>query len=148
MFRPFEGRQAFDEFFDQALSSIFGMGVPALKDKIKQKSLYPKVDTYCKDDNFIVEAAIPGLTEEHVKVEVDDAGILTISGEAQEKREEEGLRELRRSAFSRSWQLPKNVKKETVKATLKSGVLKVVMEVEKKEKEETPTKKSVSISVE
>jgi HSP20 family protein len=85
-----------------------------------------------KDDEVIVKADLPGIKPEEVKVEVAD-GMLTVSGEHEEKVEEEGegyvRRERRHSSFLRSTSVPPEVKAEDVEISVEGG--RVVVRVPK-----------------
>jgi HSP20 family protein len=84
------------------------------------------VDIREEGDAFYVDAEVPGLAAEDVKVDVEK-NVLTISGERKaEKEESEGsYRRVERSygSFSRSFTLPETVNAENIHADLKNGVL-------------------------
>jgi HSP20 family molecular chaperone IbpA len=133
MFEPF--RQQFDKLFDQIVGSDSLSTVKSLT-----RSGYPKMDIYYTKDEFIIEASVPGLKTENIKVEIipcrDDnfciqnGNILKISGEMDysyqhEKNTTYAVKELRRSHFERSILLPEGIIDEPV-ATLSDGILKLV----------------------
>jgi HSP20 family protein len=95
----------------------------------------------------IIKADLPGLRKEEVKVEVDEGGVLQISGERIKEQEEKNDTwhrvERATGKFLRRFKLPENTKIEQVKATMENGVLTVVVPkgVEKK-----PEVKSIEIS--
>jgi len=108
--------------------------------------VYPRLNIYNKDSNLVVEATVPGLAKEDVKVTLDDeTKVLTISGQnSQNKQVDEDdyyMREITKSAFSRSLQLPSDLKTEDcekLKASFKDGLLKIEIpykEVKKKVKQ-------------
>jgi HSP20 family protein len=74
----------------------------------------------------------PGFKKEDFKVKVDD-DILTISAEIKTESTEEGKnkeytrREYSSSSFSRSFQLPDNVKDDSITASYQDGILKLEM---------------------
>jgi HSP20 family protein len=88
----------------------------------------PAMDLVETAEDFVLRADLPGLTQEAVKIEVEDT-TLTISGERQAEHEprEEGFYRLERAfgAFSRSLTLPKGVNAEAVTASFSNGVLEV-----------------------
>jgi HSP20 family protein len=90
----------------------------------------PAVDVYEEQEDVVVKAEIPGLSKEDISVQVTDSA-LTIKGE--KKREEEIKEEdyycCERSfgAFTRTVDLPSEVKADQVKASFKNGVLEVRM---------------------
>ena len=92
--------------------------------------LAPQMNIYQTDKDIVVEADVPGMTEEDVEIEIND-GILTIKGERQEKEEKITKdyfhREVSYGSFQRSLPLPTDVVAETATATVKNGQLKVVL---------------------
>lgn len=92
----------------------------------KDKNLVPAVNIKEMEAEFEIELAVPGMTKEDIKVEVLD-GVLTISAEKNDKKEEKTKKYTRRefsyNKFSRSFTLPENVDTEAVKANYADGVL-------------------------
>jgi len=88
----------------------------------------PRVDVLEKKDHYLIEADLPGVNKEDVKLEVNK-GVLTISGErkSEEKEEENGYTRIERhfGKFERSFTLPENIKNEKIDAEYKDGILKV-----------------------
>jgi HSP20 family protein len=88
----------------------------------------PLVDVYTEKDEVVVKAEIPGLTKDEIDVSVS-GNTLTIKGEKKKEEEtkDKDYYQCERSygAFSRSIELPAEVKTDTVKATFKNGVLEV-----------------------
>jgi HSP20 family protein len=88
----------------------------------------PAMDLVETDDDFVLRADLPGLSEEDVNIELED-NVLTISGERKAEHEErkEGYYRVERSSgsFSRSLTLPEGVDPAAVKASFDRGVLEV-----------------------
>jgi len=88
----------------------------------------PSSDIHEEKDAYVVRAELPGVSMDKLKVEFDD-GILTIRGEREAEHHEKGKRAVRRErmfgTFQRSFQLPRDVKPNEIKATYKDGVLDV-----------------------
>lgn len=86
----------------------------------------PRVDIAETDTAYLIKAEIPGVNKEDVKITVDD-GILTISGERREEKEEKNKKfhrvERIYGKFSRSFTLPDNVDESKIDAEFKDGVL-------------------------
>jgi HSP20 family protein len=80
------------------------------------------------DDEFVLRADLPGLSEDDVNIELED-NVLTISGERKAEHEErkEGYYRVERSSgsFTRSLTLPEGVDPDAVKASFERGVLEV-----------------------
>ena len=79
---------------------------------------------------MIIEAAIPGLGKEEVDVEIDNK-ILTIRGESNQHediRDEQYVkRELKRSAFQRSFKLDENLDDTTITGAYDKGILTITI---------------------
>lgn len=90
------------------------------------------IDMHSDDDNIIVNAALPGLKEDDIHIDVHD-DLLTISGESRVEREEgEDERnwhyhELRYGKFTRTVRLPESVDLDKAEATLQDGILTVTL---------------------
>jgi HSP20 family protein len=88
----------------------------------------PAMDLVEADDNFVLRADLPGLSEGDVNIELED-NVLTISGQRTAEHEErkEGYHRIERAsgAFSRSLTLPEGVDPERVQASFDRGVLEV-----------------------
>jgi HSP20 family protein len=110
--------QLFDELFPALDSGFFGRGS------------YPKVNVEEEGNKLILTAEIPGLTKEQVKVELND-GVLSIKGEKKEEIEDKKKkylhRELKHSAFVRSFVVGDSVKQEDVDAKFENGVLRITL---------------------
>ena len=90
----------------------------------------PSFDFYEKEGKYYLNAEIPGVKKEDISIEIDN-NILTIKGQKESTREEEGadyyVRESTSGAFSRSVRLPSEVEEENIEATFEDGILRVVM---------------------
>ena len=105
----------------------------------------PAMDVVENDDQFVLRADLPGVSEQDVNVELDD-NVLTISGQrkAEHEHKGEGYYRVERAwgAFSRSLTLPDGVDADGVKASFDSGVLTVRIA-----KPEQPKPRKVQITV-
>jgi HSP20 family protein len=88
----------------------------------------PAMDLLETDEQFVLRADLPGMSEPDVSVELED-NVLTVSGERKGEQEEkrEGFYRVERAfgSFSRSLTLPKGVDPEGVNARFDRGVLEV-----------------------
>ena len=88
----------------------------------------PAMDLVESGDHFVLRADLPGMSEEDIKIELED-GTLTVSGERKAEHEtgEEGYYRVERASgsFSRSLTLPKGVNADGVTAGFDRGVLEV-----------------------
>jgi HSP20 family protein len=89
-------------------------------------SFVPPVDVVEDESAYVLRAELPGVAREDIKVEVKE-NRLVLSGkkEAVSRGEEGKYRyvESRHGEFSRSFELPRNVKADAVEATFKDGAL-------------------------
>jgi len=90
----------------------------------------PSIDVRETDDEILVSAELPGMTEEDIDVSLS-TNSLTIKGEkkSESKSEEKGYRRIERSygSFQRTVALPCEVHEEKAKAVCKNGVLTVTL---------------------
>lgn len=116
----------FGDFFRELEEVVI---TPPGEKRVKCKYSYPRINIRNLDKEYNIEAAVPGLTKDGVKVDYAD-GVLTISGSSQnEKNETENgyvLRELHKSSFSRSISVdPELCNVEAIEASVSDGVLTV-----------------------
>lgn len=94
-------------------------------------SFSPRIDISETDKHIIVEAEIPGIKKEDVKITLQD-NILTIKGEKkleEEKKDKNFFRSERSyGSFSRSFTLPVEVNGDRVDAKYADGTLSIKME--------------------
>ena len=134
----------FDKIFDQLMDQTF----PTFKDEVGvsfNQGAYPKVNVYEYDDKISIVAEIPGLDKKNVTVDVEE-DVLIISGDKHGFDSDGGkciTRELKQSAFTRSFNLGEYLDGTKVSATFKDGMLSI--SIPKKEPEQ-PKKHSVKIS--
>ena len=88
------------------------------------------VDVRQSENEFIIEASVPGFRPDDVEVTFDD-GVLTISGqrrsETEEKQGQYVRRERRQSAVYRQIGLPAEVRADEIRASFENGVLRVTV---------------------
>ena len=101
-------------------------GMPASETSAWQMS--PMVDVIEAENEYKITAEMPGMDANEVEVKVAN-GLLSISGEKKEEREEREkdrfVSERRYGAFQRSFQLPPGVDADKIEATFAKGVLTV-----------------------
>jgi HSP20 family protein len=106
----------------------------------------PRVDIAETSDQFVIKAEIPEVNAKDVKVTVDN-GVLSLSGERKQEKEEKGKRfhrvERYYGSFSRSFSLPDNVDGTKVKASFKEGMLTLTIP-----KTEATKPKAIEVKIE
>ena len=85
---------------------------------------WPSVDVKDKDNELLVTAEVPGLTDKDVELFVDN-GMLTIRGEKKGEREERGYSERFFGKFERQIPLPSGVDEQNCKADFHDGLLTI-----------------------
>jgi HSP20 family protein len=128
-----------DRFFTPRLfdfdDDFFGTGMSA-----------PPVNITETNKDFRLDLSVPGMKRNDFKVDVDN-GVLTISSEKEEERNEDERnyrrREFSYSSFSRSFTLPDNVDENSINARYDNGMLLVT--IPKKEMTTARPKKQIAI---
>ena len=134
----------FDKIFDQLMLKQF----PNFQEEVGvsfNQGAYPKVNVYEYDDKIGIVAEIPGLDKKNVTVDVEE-DVLIISGDKHGFDSDGGkciTRELKQSAFKRSFNLGEYLDGTKISAKFKDGMLSIF--IPKKEPEQ-PKKHSVKIS--
>jgi HSP20 family protein len=103
----------------------------------------PDVEMFRRDNMIVVRADVPGMTKNDLTIEVTD-GQLVLRGERKQEKEEkkEGYYKAERTygAFYRTLPLPEGTKIDEAKATIKDGVVEIVVPTTKlEEKKRTLT---------
>ncbi|MBS1516713.1 MAG: Hsp20/alpha crystallin family protein [Bacteroidetes bacterium] len=105
----------------------------------------PKVRITENRDNFFINMEIPGMTKEDVKISVEN-NVLNITGvKKQEKKTEDTnliTNELYFGEFSRSFNLSKEIKIDSIDAEYKDGMLNITLP---KIEEAKPVVKEINI---
>ncbi len=113
----------FEGFFRNALTNVAAAG-PSLTDLALQ------LDAGETEKAYIIHADLPGIAEKDLDVTLED-GVLTIAGEKKSETEEDGKswHRVERSygSFRRALALPADADENGVSATVKDGVLKIVI---------------------
>lgn len=110
-------------FFGDLSNDFFGHHQPT---KFKETA----VNILEREEDFVVELAVPGIKKEDINIEID-GNKLSISGEAKaEKNVQEDnytLREFSYGSFRRSFTLPRDIDAQGIEADYVDGILKVIV---------------------
>ena len=121
-----------DSWFNNATSDL-----PAFFNDISEWK--PSFEVLNSDDSYRVRADLPGMIKKDVDIEISD-DVITIKGERKNQySDKSNYSEFSYGKFSRSFNLPDDVKQEAIKASMKDGVL--ALEIPRTEQIETKTKK-------
>lgn len=126
-----EMNRLFGTFFDAPTASAGRQWLPAM-------------DLVETDHEYVLRADLPGVSEDDVKIELEDS-VLTISGEraAEHEQNAEGYYRVERvsGSFARSLTLPAGVDSDRIHANFTRGVLEVRIP-----KPERPQPRRISIA--
>ena len=124
-----------DRFFSDALARSGGSSY----------SFVPKVDILETETAYEINVAVPGLSKEDFKIDLND-NFLTISGErkfSKEKKENNvHVVETQYGNFGRSFSLPENVDASKINAKYNNGILEIVVPKDEKK----TLKKTITVS--
>ncbi|HUS87579.1 MAG TPA: Hsp20/alpha crystallin family protein [Bacteroidales bacterium] len=131
-FRPVFESDFFNEGFN---SPIFGNGLNK-----------PAVNIREDEKQFGIEVALPGLSKDDIKIEIEK-DMLMISSERKDEKEEsrDGYtrKEFGYCSFCKNFKIPENVEADKISAVFKNGILNIELP---KTKEETKLSRTIKIS--
>ena len=115
----------------QEMNRLFGTFLdPRSGVEVGGRRWVPATDLVEEGDHYVLRADVPGVSEDDVKVELED-DVLTISGERKSEHEQRdnGYRRIERAwgRFARSLTLPEGVDADGIKARFENGVLEVTI---------------------
>lgn len=144
-----------DEFitpFSQIFDNLIEQHFPEYKQDFGinfTKGSYPKVDIIDRSDAIQIHAEIAGWKKEDISVELE-GNLLTISGrnQGEEYPKPEGefvyiVKEIKKSSFTRSFRLDKNLKTTDLSAVFDNGTL--IITIDKKDPEISNIKQTIKI---
>ena len=132
-------------YFPDWLEDFFSGEVfnPLIKSRV---SSIPMVNVYEDDNSFRIEVAVPGMSKEDIKINIEN-DIIKISAEIESEIEGENekctKREYSYSSFSRSFTLPESADIEKVDAKSVNGILKIT--IKKKEEDVVKAPREIAI---
>lgn len=113
----------YSRFFDD---SFFRLA--RIEDDTNPGQWNPAVDLYEKDDHYVLQAELPGVDKNDIKVDLKDR-VLTLSGERtydnEVKAENYYRKERSCGKFQRAFTLPADVDSDKITAEFKDGLLRV-----------------------
>jgi HSP20 family protein len=124
-----------DRFFSDSLARTGGSSY----------SFVPKVDILENDTAYEINVAVPGLSKEDFKIDLND-NFLTISGERKFSKEKKEANlhvvETQYGNFSRAFSLPENVDASKISAKYNNGILEISVPKDEKKTLKTTIKVS------
>ena len=140
---PFSHRDEFltpfDKMFDELMNTSFPWFGKDFGIDFFEKGSYPKCDIVDYKDKVRIELEIPGVDKSDISIEmkpVNGTKQLIISGKKASKTEDKETkqfirRELKRSAFQRSFDIHDSLVSDNINAEFKNGIL--LVDIPKKE---------------
>jgi HSP20 family protein len=98
------------------------------------------VDLVKKTDRYEVQADLPGLSKSDVKIEINEEGVLTLSGE---RKQTDGMRVRRHGWFTHLVSLPDDADINVISAKMENGVLTV--SIQRVQKDKPPANRSIQV---
>ena len=141
-FIEFEPVVNFEEL-DDNLSSI--LKNYAIEDSTSFNSFNPKIDISEDEKNIYLEAELPGVRKENMKIKLED-NKLTITGEKKNANENDKNkrffnRERSFGSFKKAFTIQADVKQDNIRAEFGNGVLSITIE------KLIPEKKEMNIEI-
>ncbi|MBP7850785.1 MAG: Hsp20/alpha crystallin family protein [Lentimicrobiaceae bacterium] len=106
----------------------------------------PSANVIEKDDQYELEMAIPGMSKEDIRIDLEK-NVLTISSDKEAGQQENityNRREFAPGKFCRSFSLPETVNREQIRADYRDGLLRVMLP--KHEQARAHWKRSIEIA--
>lgn len=132
--------------FENLVETIFGGNI---KDNIndgEEVSTVPSVNIADENTAFEVHVALPGISKDEIRVEINHNNCLLISSEKQYEKEDSAKNgttiEYGYASFQRMFQLPSNIDQNKVDAVMRDGILKI-----KVGKDESALTKKIKIDI-
>ena len=135
-----------NEWFNDTFKSLFNAPFFSTRDEVMNTTSFtPRVRISEDKDNFYLNLEMPGIPKEDVKISLED-NTLSISGtkKHQNKTEESNLilNEIFYGEFSRSFNLSEDIKKDSIDAEFKDGLLTISLP---KKEEVKPVVKEIPV---
>lgn len=133
--------------FANLMDGIFNVDLPKIINELPSTTKHvPPVNILEKEDEFILEVAVPGVEKEAINIEVND-NLLTLSKEENEADTSETVKFTRKEfnygSFKRTFNLPESIDANLISASNKNGILTITLP---KKEEAKAVKKSIAIS--
>lgn len=134
-FVPTSFNALIDRFFNESASRAGGAAY----------SFVPRVDIFEDEKAFEIHVAVPGLSKEDFKLDLND-NLLSVSGERKHTKERKETNyhsvETQYGTFKRTFSLPENVAAEQISAKYNNGILEITLPKDEKKALKTTIKVS------
>ncbi|MBN2155583.1 MAG: Hsp20/alpha crystallin family protein [Candidatus Lokiarchaeota archaeon] len=130
VFRPFEWMTELDRWFSGFRSSFDDFFYKPYRLIDMPTTRIPAMDISEDDNKYEITAEMPGLNKEDIDINLKKDMVEIIAKHTEEKEEEEKnyiRKERGKTVFYRKIPLPDNVNRNSIEATLKNGVMHLVL---------------------
>lgn len=129
---------------DRVLGEIFNTNFDHFIDEKKVGYTYPASNVLELKDRFVIELAIPGMSKEDIKINLDKK-VLSVSADKETKDEGKfRMKEFKFGKFSRQFKIPNAADLETISAEMTNGILSISINKRKEEIDNGPKEIKVS----
>lgn len=112
------------------INRLFDLDFAPVSNGLFDRRVSPPVDIVETDDAYILTCDLPGINQQDLDISIA-GNVLTIKGEKKAEKEDEKRRVFKRETWSGSFQrtlsLPETVQGDAIDATMKDGVLSIVV---------------------
>lgn len=111
------------------MNRLFSSSVPRLSNQEEMSTGWsPSVDIYESENQIVLEAELPGMKRDDFELSIENS-VITLRGERHFEKKDEGDNyhrvERAYGSFTRSFNLPRTVSTDDIKAEFNNGVLTV-----------------------
>ena len=112
------------------INRLFDLDFAPVSNGLFDRRVSPPVDIVETDDAYILTCDLPGINQQDLDISIA-GNVLTIKGEKKAEKEDEKRRVFKRETWSGNFQrtlsLPETVQGDAIDATMKDGVLSIVV---------------------
>lgn len=113
------------------VNRLFSFGSPRLSGQEEMSTGWsPSVDIYEKENQLVLEAELPGMKRDEFELSIEN-NVITLKGERHFEKKDEGdnYHRIERAygSFTRSFNLPRTVSTDDIKAEFNNGILTVAL---------------------
>lgn len=127
--------EPFNNNIGEALDELIKLGSKQLR------QINPRVNIYSTKKEYVIEAAVPGYSKEDIELEFTDSTISiksNISNDSSDTSKNILLKEVSKSSFNRSFNLPEGLDCSKISAKLELGILMVTIPYISRDNGRTP----------
>ena len=113
------------------MNRLFSSNLPRISGQEEMSTGWsPSVDIFESENTLVLEAELPGMKREDFELSIEN-NVITLRGERRFEKKDEGDNyhrvERAYGSFTRSFNLPRTISTEDIKAEFKNGILSVAL---------------------